>query len=141
VTKTKVLPKLDRSKNVVALVYDDLCTFEFGIVAEIFGLARPELNKELYRFSSVALEKAPSKRSICSGGYLLAEAGLLANRRATTHWKYADDFKESYPEVIVEENEIYIDEGNIVTSIDKVTRRSLFSSQCQNRVTIIDYRI
>ena len=67
-TKTKVLLKSDRSKNVVALVYDDLCTFEFGIVAEIFGLARPELNKELYRFSSVALEKAPSKRSLRAAG-------------------------------------------------------------------------
>ena len=65
---------------------------------------------------NAAHQRGAQLLSICSGGYLLAEAGLLVNRRATTHWKYADDFKESYPDVIVEENEIYIDEGNIVTS-------------------------
>ncbi|WP_086472018.1 transcriptional regulator FtrA [Devosia lucknowensis] len=44
---------------VVALLYDGLCTFEFGIVAEIFGLARPEMPVGWYRFASCAIEEGP----------------------------------------------------------------------------------
>ncbi len=42
---------------VVALLYDGLCTFEFGIVAEVFGLYRPEMGPGWYRFASCAIEK------------------------------------------------------------------------------------
>lgn len=154
--------------TVAALVYDGLCTFEYGIVAEVFGLKRPELDRELYRFSSVAFQggtlsaagglmvkatgtakdwrnahtivipgwydkdepvpetilkplRQAHKRgarilSICSGGYVLAAAGLLEQRRATTHWQYANDFQSRYPNIIVEKNHLYIDEHNVVTS-------------------------
>ena len=44
---------------VVAPVYDGLCTFEFSIVAEIFGLARPEMGPGWYRFASAAIEPGP----------------------------------------------------------------------------------
>lgn len=44
---------------VVALVYDGLCTFEFGITAEIFGLPRPEFGSDWYRFASCAIEDGP----------------------------------------------------------------------------------
>lgn len=46
---------------VVALVYDGLCTFEFGIVAEIFGLARPEMGPNWYRFASCAIDDGPMR--------------------------------------------------------------------------------
>ena len=41
---------------VVAPIYDGLCTFEFSIVAEVFGLARPEMGPGWYRFASAAVE-------------------------------------------------------------------------------------
>ncbi|MCK7613596.1 transcriptional regulator FtrA [Roseibium sediminicola] len=44
---------------VVALIYDGLCTFEFGITAEIFGLSRPEFGSDWYRFASCAIEDGP----------------------------------------------------------------------------------
>lgn len=44
---------------VVGLVYDGLCTFEFGIVAEIFGMTRPEMGPGWYRFASHAIEPGP----------------------------------------------------------------------------------
>lgn len=44
---------------VIALVYDGLCTFEFGIAAEIFGLPRPEFGTDWYRFASCAVEPGP----------------------------------------------------------------------------------
>jgi len=154
--------------NVVALVYDGLCTFEYGIAAEVFGLSRPELGRELYRFSSVALQKKPLRAagglvvkatgkltdlnaahtivipgwcdkdepvpenicqhlrrahdrgvrilSICSGAYVLAAAGLLEHRRATTHWRYAKHIKTAFPNIELQENQLYIDDGNIITS-------------------------
>jgi AraC family transcriptional regulator, transcriptional activator FtrA len=46
---------------VVALVYDGLCTFEFSIVAEVFGLARPEMGDGWYRFVSAAVEPGPMR--------------------------------------------------------------------------------
>ena len=44
---------------VVAPVYDGLCTFEFSIVAEVFGLSRPEMGPDWYRFASAAIEPGP----------------------------------------------------------------------------------
>ncbi|RCW27650.1 AraC family transcriptional regulator with amidase-like domain [Ciceribacter lividus] len=46
---------------VVALVYDGLCTFEFGIVTEIFGLSRPEMGPGWYRFATCAVDEGPMR--------------------------------------------------------------------------------
>lgn len=54
--------------------------------------------------------------SICSGVFVLAAAGLLDGRRATTHWKYAQALAARYPRVRVEPNALYVDEGQIITS-------------------------
>jgi len=53
---------------------------------------------------------------ICTGGFVLAEAGLLAQRRATTHWAYARDMQKRFPDIRVEEDRIYIVDGPIWTS-------------------------
>ncbi|WP_321796718.1 GlxA family transcriptional regulator [Caballeronia sp. J97] len=53
---------------------------------------------------------------ICTGGFVLAEAGLLANRRATTHWAYARDMQQRFADVRVEEDRIFIVDGPIWTS-------------------------
>ena len=45
--------------KVVALAYDQLCTFEFGVAAEIFGLDRPEMGNAWYRFRVAAIEPGP----------------------------------------------------------------------------------
>lgn len=54
--------------------------------------------------------------SVCGGALLLAEAGLLDGRRATTHWRMLDEMHERFPEVIVEKGPIYIQDGDIWTS-------------------------
>ncbi|MBP2702587.1 helix-turn-helix domain-containing protein [Microbispora sp. RL4-1S] len=54
--------------------------------------------------------------SICSGAYVLAAAGLLDGRRATTHWLNSDDFAHRFPAVKVDPAPLYIDEGDIITS-------------------------
>ena len=57
---------------VVALLYDGLCTFEFGIIAEIFGLARPEMGPEWYRFASCPVDDGPLR---AHGGFTLVADG------------------------------------------------------------------
>src|SRR5437762_8455080 len=54
--------------------------------------------------------------SICSGVFVLAAAGLLDGRRATTHWRYVDALRLRYPQILVEPDVLYIDEGTILTS-------------------------
>lgn len=54
--------------------------------------------------------------SICSGAYLLAEAGLLDGKRATTHWGNTDDFERRYPKVRLEADRIFIREDEVWTS-------------------------
>ncbi|WP_396330676.1 GlxA family transcriptional regulator [Burkholderia anthina] len=53
---------------------------------------------------------------ICTGAFVLAEAGLLAQRRATTHWAYGRDMQKHYPDIRVEEDRIYIVDGPVWTS-------------------------
>ncbi|KQN07084.1 AraC family transcriptional regulator [Sphingobium sp. Leaf26] len=59
---------------------------------------------------------AVSVASICTGAFLLAAAGLLDNRRATTHWQFAQALQERYPLVKVDADRIFINDGPIWTS-------------------------
>jgi AraC family transcriptional regulator, transcriptional activator FtrA len=154
--------------RVVALAYDNLCTFEFGCTVELFALPRPELAVPWYEFQVCAVERGPLRAAgglrltghggiklleradtiivpgwrsieerppaallkalerayrrgtrlctICSGVFVLAAAGLLDGRRATTHWKYAPALAARYPRIRVEPNALYVDEGQIITS-------------------------
>lgn len=54
--------------------------------------------------------------SICVGTYVLAEAGLLNGRRATTHWMACDELQRRYPEVRVDPEPIFVKDGHIYTS-------------------------
>lgn len=54
--------------------------------------------------------------SVCSGAYLLAEAGLLDGKRATTHWSRTDDFARRYPKVRLDADRIFIRDGEVWTS-------------------------
>jgi len=64
-------------------------------------------------------ERAPVVRrmgSVCVGSFLFAEAGLLDGKRATTHWKFAEELAIRYPKVRVESEPIWVKDGNIFTS-------------------------
>jgi transcriptional regulator GlxA family with amidase domain len=54
--------------------------------------------------------------SLCSGAFILAHAGLLDGRRVTTHWMYAATLADRFPEVEVDPNVLYVDQGQILTS-------------------------
>jgi AraC family transcriptional activator FtrA len=54
--------------------------------------------------------------SLCSGAFVLAEAGLLDGRRAATHWTECDELARRYPKVHVDSGVLFVDEGDILTS-------------------------
>ena len=54
--------------------------------------------------------------SVCTGAFLLAEAGLLDGRRATTHWAWTQELASRYPGVTVDPNPIWVQSGNVYTS-------------------------
>ncbi len=54
--------------------------------------------------------------SICTGAFVLAAAGLLDGRPATTHWHKAAEFRALYPDVLLDENRLFVDDGDVLTS-------------------------
>lgn len=54
--------------------------------------------------------------SICTGAFVLAAAGLLDGRRATTHWAYADELATAFPAIDVDPTVLFIDDGDVLTS-------------------------
>jgi transcriptional regulator GlxA family with amidase domain len=54
--------------------------------------------------------------SVCTGAFLLAEAGLLSGRRATTHWSHCATLAAEYPDVTVDPDPIFIRHGDVITS-------------------------
>lgn len=66
----------------VAIVYDGLCTFEFGIAAEVFGLPRPEMGEDWYDFTTAAISPGPMRAN--GGLRVTADAGIDALEDADT---------------------------------------------------------
>ncbi|MFF4625662.1 GlxA family transcriptional regulator [Nonomuraea jabiensis] len=54
--------------------------------------------------------------AICTGAFILAQAGLLDGRRATTHWRSAARFAAAFPEVLVDPDVLFVDHGDVATS-------------------------
>lgn len=72
----------------------------------------PGLLRQLRRLASASRRTA----SVCTGAFILGEAGLLDGRRVTTHWLYARELQRQFPEARVEEDRIFIIDGPIWTS-------------------------
>lgn len=67
-------------------------------------------------FVRQASSQARRTVGICTGGFVLAEAGLLSGRRATTHWAFAQAMQKRYADIAVEDDRIYIVDGPVWTS-------------------------
>jgi AraC family transcriptional activator FtrA len=159
---------MSKRNHVVVVAYDGLCTFEFGIAVEAFGLPRPEL-ASWYDFTVTACETGPIRAvggivitpqhhgvevlstadlivvpgwrdvddsapedllealrgavergarivSLCSGAFVLAQAGILDGRQATTHWRYSEKLQRKYPKVRVYPEILYTEDRGIYTS-------------------------
>src|SRR5262245_37134099 len=71
---------------------------------------------ELLRKLKNAHSRGARLCSICSGVFVLAAAGVLDGKSATTHWRYVDKLRQRFPTIRVRPNELYVDEGQIITS-------------------------
>ena len=154
--------------KVATVVYDGLCTFEFGIAVEVFGLPRPEFGTDWYQFNVCSVDglpvravggvevranyglellleadlvivpgwsdprRLPSKQltnaivaahergarivGICGGVFVLAASGLLANKCATTHWRFLNQLVDKFPDVRTSDASLYCDVDRVLTS-------------------------
>ncbi|MET9921938.1 helix-turn-helix domain-containing protein [Streptomyces sp. NPDC006435] len=62
-----------------------------------------------------AVQRGAQVLSICTGAFLLGEAGLLDERGCTTHWRYTDELARRYPRARVESDVLYVDENPVIT--------------------------
>jgi transcriptional regulator GlxA family with amidase domain len=76
----------------------------------------PPSTASLIAFVQEAAKLSRRTASFCNGAFVLAEAGLLDGRRATTHWVQAGSFRARFPDVRMEEDRIFISDGPIWTS-------------------------
>lgn len=67
-----------------------------------------------------AHERGARILSICSGAFVLAAAGVLDGRRATTHWMHAAELAQRYPAAQVDSSVLYVEDGNVITSAGTV---------------------
>jgi transcriptional regulator GlxA family with amidase domain len=88
----------------------------FDTVLLAGGLGIPESTPALLDFVRAAPQSSRRVAAICTGAFLLAEAGLLDGRRATTHWLFAHTLQQRYPKATVEEDRIFIIDGSTWTS-------------------------
>ncbi|MFI5708138.1 GlxA family transcriptional regulator [Kribbella sp. NPDC051620] len=157
-----------QSHKVAVIVGEGSNPFELGVATELFGLRRPELDREWYELvlctpepavrmhsgffqltgvagldqvddaDTVIVPNRPDPEvppppavldavlrasargarmvSFCTGAFTLAAAGVLDGRRATTHWRWAGLFAAMYPEVKLEPDVLFVDEGNVLTA-------------------------
>ncbi|MEP6505820.1 MAG: transcriptional regulator FtrA [Betaproteobacteria bacterium] len=73
-------------------------------------------SQALIRRLQAAHRRGARIATICSGVFVLAAAGLLDGKAATTHWRYAERLAQRYPRIEVRPNALYVDEGDILTS-------------------------
>ncbi|WP_192772119.1 GlxA family transcriptional regulator [Plantactinospora soyae] len=76
------------------------------------GTVEPQIRKVLRQ----AHERGARIMSICTGAFVLAAAGLLDGRPATTHWAYADRFRRMHPQVRLDPEVLFVDDGDVLTS-------------------------
>ena len=86
------------------------------IIAGGDGVEAAARNKCTIRFVQAVAKRGVRVASVCSGAYILAEAGVLDGRRATTHWQRTRHFVSAYPKIKLEADRIFVRDGNIWSS-------------------------
>jgi transcriptional regulator GlxA family with amidase domain len=86
------------------------------LVSGGFGQAEASGDEHLLTWLRAGRRQARRCGSICTGAFVLAAAGLLDGRRATTHWAMAEELGRRYPQVSVEVDRIFVRDGSVYTS-------------------------
>jgi transcriptional regulator GlxA family with amidase domain len=88
----------------------------FDTILIVGGASRLPASPAMIEFIRSAAGTSRRVTATCTGAFLLAAAGLLDGRRATTHWQYAVALRQRHPRVRVEEDRIFIKDGSVWTS-------------------------
>ena len=88
----------------------------FDTILVAAGIGIPVPSAPLLSYLQEAARSARRLAGLCLGAFILADAGLLNGRRATTHWNYAPQFRARYPDCNLDIDKIYVADGNIWTS-------------------------
>lgn len=90
--------------------------YDILVIPGGMGTRREVHNPNVIKWIRERMEQVELMTSVCTGSFLLAEAGILEGKSATTHWASIDRMRETYPSVTVQENIKFVDAGNIISS-------------------------
>jgi len=113
---TAILSLFALSFNAANSYRDVDSTFDTLLVAGGSGAEGPVYDLDLLGWIQRQAQACRRFGSVCTGAMLLAAAGLLDGKRATTHWHWCDELAERYPRVSIERDPIFIKDGNCYTS-------------------------
>ncbi|MBG9941896.1 DJ-1/PfpI family protein [Brevibacillus formosus] len=97
--------------------FANMPVFDILIIPGGVGAREREVhNEQVIKWIREQMQQVELMASVCTGAFLLAKAGLLSGKKATTHWASLDRMEKEFPEVVVQKGVKFVDEGNIVTS-------------------------
>jgi transcriptional regulator GlxA family with amidase domain len=86
------------------------------IVAGGTGTREAVNDPRIVEWVAAAAGRARRTTSVCTGAFLLAEAGVLARRSATTHWRWCDSLARRHPDIVLDPDAVYVRDGDVWTS-------------------------
>lgn len=96
--------------------FDDFPGADILIIPGGLGERAEHSNSIIHHFLKAQSKKVKTMASVCTGAFFLGKAGLLTDRRATTHILSLNRMRETFPDVEVIEDKRYVEDGNIITS-------------------------
>ncbi|GED72869.1 AraC family transcriptional regulator [Brevibacillus reuszeri] len=97
--------------------FDTAPPFDLLIIPGGIGAKEREIhNEHVIKWITNQMESVQLMTSVCTGALLLAKAGLLKDKMATTHWASLDRLEKEFPQVLVQREVKFVDEGNVITS-------------------------
>lgn len=131
--------------------FDNVPRFDILIIPGGLGAREREMyNDNVINWITNQMKTVQLMTSVCTGALLLAKAGLLHGKMATTHWASLERLKIEFPQVEVQREVKFVDEGNIITSGGisaginmsfHIVKRLLGSEVAQNTAKIMEYEI
>lgn len=131
--------------------FDNVPRFDILIIPGGLGAREREMyNDNVINWITNQMKTVQLMTSVCTGALLLAKAGLLNGKMATTHWASLERLKIEFPHVEVQREVKFVDEGNIITSGGisaginmsfHIVKRLLGSEVAQNTAKIMEYEI
>ncbi|MFJ7187052.1 DJ-1/PfpI family protein [Lysinibacillus xylanilyticus] len=131
--------------------FENTPRFDILIIPGGLGAREREIhNDNVIQWITNQMKTVQLMTSVCTGALLLAKAGLLKGRMATTHWASLERLNNEFPQVEVQREVKFVDEGNIITSAGisaginmsfHIVKRLLGSEVARNTAKIMEYDI